>query len=764
VTTPPTLPNARRNRLFELGAAYYPDYVAASGPARTSDGEVRVLSWEERLREDFRRMRRVGLHVIRMGEFSWSTVEPRRGIFRPERFDLALDLAREHDLRVVFCTPTATPPKWLVDAHPEILPFTRDGKRVPFGSRRHYDVHASAYRNESARITALFGERWGRHPAVVGWQTDNEFGCHGSVFLFSDAARAAFRAWLKERYFGNIENLNAHWFGGFWSQRYSDFAQVDLPWTSWADQNPHLELDFRRFSNEAWRDFQQEQLSALRELSPGRFTTHNFMTNFSDLCAWTLSHDLDVAGFDHYQMEPVPHPLTSHHDFALMASLKKRRFWVLEQQPVQVNWQPVNRRLPYDWLFLWAAQSALLGARGMLYFSWQRMYGGAEQYHDGVVPHDLRVEESPQEKVLRAKHTFFRGLEKHLGLGELPRAEEDVLCVHAFESLWTHEITSQSTEYSTRKQLDWVSALCARLGWGLHFAPSIESVRADLGRYRIVVLPGYAFELTTLEKEALRRFVDSGGVVMSLPRTGLKLKNNQMSPLPLCLFNQDAFHFADHGALLPGERETCVGSAGRLRFEGHMWAERIVVRDAAWKTLATFQGGLFDGSPAVLLNDSFFGDGRWLHLATCPLADEGLFLWLANTLGVAPRVAAVAPAPVPYAPGPLSAHDAIPQGALQVVPLRSGPRRFLGVVNFATEEALLELGVRAQDAATRCVWASLDADLSLKASVWEAQQQEGAHSKASARAMTSLRVPARTVAIVELTSTSPKPIATKGSP
>ncbi|MCA2958738.1 MAG: beta-galactosidase [Silvanigrellales bacterium] len=752
-STQPLRPPAR-NRLFELGAAYYPDYVPASALARRADGRLAVLSANERIREDFLRMRKQGLHIIRMGEFSWSAVEPKRGQFHTERFDLALDLAHEFDIRVLFCTPTATPPKWLVDAHPDILPFTRAGTRVPFGGRRHYDVHSATYRAESARITAAYAQAWGRHPAVVGWQTDNEFGCHGSVFLFSDAARDAFRAWLKERYFGNIENLNAHWFTSFWSQRYTEFTQVELPWSTWTDQNPHLELDFRRFSNEAWRGFQEIQVRILREHSPGRFLTHNFMTNFTDLCPWTLSEDLDVAGFDHYQMEPVPHPLTSHHDFALMASLRKRRFWVLEQQPLQVNWQTTNRRFAYSWLFLWGVQSSFLGARGMLAFSWQRMAGGAEQYHDGLVAHDVRVGESPQEKIVRAKNLFFSHLEERFGLSELPRQEEDVLCIHGMESLWTHEITSQSQEYSTRKQLDWVSALCTRLGWGLHFTPSVESARQDLTRYRIIILPGYAFEFTTLEKEALRRFVDSGGVVLSLPRTAMKLKNNQMSPLPLCLFDEDDFHFEDHGALLEGEREACVATSGSFRFEGHLWAERIAIHEpeiSQWQTLARFEGGLYAGAPAALRNASFHRKGAWVHMATCPLASDGLFQWLAGALGVAPRVARHEPEERPFAPGPQPSHatamQATLQGRVQVVPLALGARRFLGLVNFGDEDARVTLAESM--VAHTCLWASIDEtnfDLRLKASLWSTPED----TQSAAASARSILVAPRGVGLVEV--------------
>ena len=323
-----------------------------------------------------------------------------------------------------------------------------------------------------------------------------------------------------------------------------------------------------------------------------------------------------------------------------------------------------------------------------------------------------------------------------MNLGELPRPVEDVLCVHATESAWTHEITAQSIEYTTRKQLDWLSSLCTRLGWGLHFAPSIESARSDLSRYRIVILPGYAFELSTLEREALRRFVDSGGAVLSLPRTAMKQKNNQMSPLPLCLFDEGAFYFEEHGALLPGERETFLpgeGAFAKFELQGHLWAEKIRVVDTlAWRAAATFQGGLYDGFPAVLRNATFFGGGVWVHLATCPLAGDDMFRWLTDVLGVPAGIRSITPYEQPFAPGPQpdhkDAHLAVPQGTVQVIPLALGARRFFGIVNFGDEPATVEPATRAKGPGfLRCLWARINepdgegkkTGLTLDASFWE---------------------------------------------
>ncbi|RTI24056.1 beta-galactosidase, partial [Thermus scotoductus] len=146
-----------------LGVCYYPEH------------------WPKaRWKEDARRMRELGLAYVRIGEFAWALLEPAPG--RPEWgwLDEALATLAGEGLEVVLGTPTATPPKWLVDRYPEILPVDKEGRRRNFGGRRHYCFSSPAYREEARRIVTLLAERYGNHPAVAGFQTDNDYGCHGS--------------------------------------------------------------------------------------------------------------------------------------------------------------------------------------------------------------------------------------------------------------------------------------------------------------------------------------------------------------------------------------------------------------------------------------------------------------------------------------------------------------------------------------------------------------------------------------------------------
>ncbi|MEL6380832.1 MAG: beta-galactosidase, partial [Pseudomonadota bacterium] len=188
-----------------LGVCYYPEH------------------WPEDIwAEDAARMAAAGLTWVRIGEFAWKRMEPEPGQLDWGWLDRAIETLGAAGLKVVLGTPTATPPAWVLEKHPDMLAVDAEGRPRGYGSRRHYCFSHAGYLAEAVRITTLMAERYGQNRHVAAWQTDNEYGCHDTVLSFSDAARAAFRAWLRARYpgqrnGGDIDALNAAWGNVFWS-------------------------------------------------------------------------------------------------------------------------------------------------------------------------------------------------------------------------------------------------------------------------------------------------------------------------------------------------------------------------------------------------------------------------------------------------------------------------------------------------------------------------------------------------------------------
>ncbi len=151
--------------MIELGVCYYPEH------------------WDETAwADDAKQMVKLGIRVVRIGEFAWSRIEPVSGEYQFDWLDRAIDVLAEAGLRIVLGTPTATPPKWLVDRFPGVLARDKSGAVRGFGSRRHYCFSSPEYRVECKRIVTVLADRYGEHPAVFAWQTDNEYGCHDTIF------------------------------------------------------------------------------------------------------------------------------------------------------------------------------------------------------------------------------------------------------------------------------------------------------------------------------------------------------------------------------------------------------------------------------------------------------------------------------------------------------------------------------------------------------------------------------------------------------
>lgn len=187
---------------IELGTCYYPEH------------------WDEGMwKTDLERMNESGIKTIRIAEFAWSKFEPTEGIFDFQFFDKFLELVRNTSIKVIFCTPTATPPAWLTEKYPEALNATIDDVLFRHGARRHYNYNSKIYQQLSGRIVEEIAKHYAKHPSIIGWQIDNELNCELDVF-YSESDTIAFREFLKQKY-GALELLNKAWGATFWNQTYT---------------------------------------------------------------------------------------------------------------------------------------------------------------------------------------------------------------------------------------------------------------------------------------------------------------------------------------------------------------------------------------------------------------------------------------------------------------------------------------------------------------------------------------------------------------
>ena len=558
-----------------LGVCYYPEH------------------WPEAWwPDDARRMREMGITYVRIGEFAWSRIEP-----EPDRLDFAwldrsLDVLHGAGLRVVLGTPTATPPKWLIDRHPDILPVGADGQTRGFGSRRHTSFSTPAWLDATRRIVTLLAERYGQHDAVAGWQIDNEFGCHDTVLSYGPHDLRAFQEWLRHRY-QDPSRLNEAWGNVFWSMEVAQFSEIALPAAAVTETNPAARLDYWRFASDQVAAYGALQADILRAHSPGKFVTHNFMGRFLDFDHWRAAESLDFATWDSYPLgfteqsawtesERAPFIETGHPDIAafhhdLYRAVGRGRWWVMEQQPGPVNWAPWNPVPKPGQVRLWTWEALAHGAEVVSYFRWRQAPWAQEQMHAGLHrPDRVRSPGGEEAAQVGRELTTF---------GDMPdSAPAPVALVFDYEAAWVTRIQPQGRDFDwMHLMLRWYEAV-RRLGLDVDIVPP----GAPLGGYSLVLVPC----LPIVSDAAAAAFAETNAVCVFGPRTGSKTRDfaipPELPPGPLAALLR--LRVTQVASLRPGLRYAVSGEGLSGAFE--RWRESA-------ETDAEVLARCADGGPAI---------------------------------------------------------------------------------------------------------------------------------------------------------------------
>ena len=495
---------------MKLGVCYYPEH------------------WPEAMwAEDAKRMAEIGITQVRIGEFAWSRIEPVPGTFEWGWLDRAIETLHQHGLHIVLGTPTATPPKWLIDAHPDVLAVDAHGRPRHFGSRRHYCFSSLTYRAECARIVEALATRYGKHPAIAAWQTDNEYGCHDTIISYSKSARAAFRLWLAAKY-AKIEALNQAWGNVFWSMEYRSFEEIDPPVETVTEANPAHRQDWARFASDEVAAFDRVQTDILRAHSPGKDVLHNYMGMFTAFDHFKLGKQLDVAAWDSYPLgfleqawwpdatkerflrQGHPDFTAFHHD--LYRGVGQGRWQVIEQQPGPVNWAPWNPAPLPGMVRAWTWEAFAHGAECVSYFRWRQAPFAQEQMHAGLLrPDSAEAEAAGEARQVAAELEAVAGATTN---------QAPVALLFDYEAIWANQIQPQGRDYRGLELLIHFYSAARRLGLSV----DVVHPSADLSGYQLILCP-----LQIFWPEGLSAKIKASGAACVLgPRAGSKTQDFQI--------------------------------------------------------------------------------------------------------------------------------------------------------------------------------------------------------------------------------------------
>jgi beta-galactosidase len=602
------------NDQFRFGADYYPEH------------------WpEERWAEDARLMSEAGFNVVRLAEFAWSLMEPQEGRFDFSWLDRAIELLSASDIQIVLGTPTAAPPPWIMVKQEDLFIVREDGSRVTYGLRREYCPNNPLYHQYTQRIVSEMAEHYKDHPAVIGWQIDNEFGNR----CFCNICRGEFHKWLKGKY-EHLEVLNDAWGTIFWSQIYTEWSQIPVPLVNinpdTPAHNPGLHLDYNRFQSDSYCKYQDLQINIIRGLCPDHFITHNLMGfKYGNLNYFDLAENLDFVSWDNYvrmmwDMGAKVDPTVSAIAVDTMRGLKKKNIWVMEQQSGGGGWNMVAVPPKPGELRLWSYQTIGHGADAVIYFRWRTCRTGTEQYWQGILEHH-GIPGRRYEEVARVGQEL-----KTIGAiisGSEVRPQAAIM--HSYDTRFAFQIQPNNPRFGYKKHIQDIYG-------GFHtlnIPVDMISEKDSLAGYKLVFVPAM-YVLSEETTANLERFTSSGGVVVFTPRTGVKDEVNKVVNLKLPgLAAKLAGVEVEEYVSMPVDEDSEVQFGLpdlEDEFAASVWAD--VLRPTTAKVVARYTKDYYAGEAAATIN--LFDHGKVVTLGTMGDAAyyEAVVRWITGLAGI----------------------------------------------------------------------------------------------------------------------------------
>lgn len=592
---------------FVYGVDYYPEH------------------WDERLWEqDAKMMQAAGLNFVRLAEFAWVKMEPTEGRFDFAWLDRAIKILNAHGLKVVLGTPTASPPAWLMARYPDIAAMDENGVRYRYGSRRNYCIHNLNFLVATRRIVTAMAQHYNDHPAVLGWQIDNEL---GDPYCYDEVCRAAFQKWCRAKY-KTLEALNKAWGTIFWGHTYTAWSQIPLPWNTLSKaHNPSLALDYHRFHSKATRDYLKLQVDILRKVAPGMAITHNAMGMYDKVDYSDLHAPLDFVSWDNYPMFGEDYasyfgPGLAHD--LMRGSKNNQNFMVMEQQGGLPGWMAFWGRQAAPGLFrVWSYQGVAHGAEGICYFRWRTSRYGTEQYWQGILDQDSHP---------NARYQVVSLMGKELGrLTELLRGSKVVSKVALLvspDTRWAFHIQPLVKDFNYNRQLRLYYDAFRRAG----ISVDVVFPQSDFSSYKILVAPSlFVADKPLVEK--LTGFAKQGGMLVLSYRSGVKDEHNVYTDLTLPGPFRELAGVAIHDYDPQTNQEQEIEDADGHRYPARVWFDVLDLTTA--EVLAKYTKGYYAGKAAVTQNS--FGKGSVVYMGTelsSPAAYSELVTYLAEGAGV----------------------------------------------------------------------------------------------------------------------------------
>lgn len=587
------------------GVAYYPEYMPY-----------------DRLDKDVELMQKAGITVVRVGESTWSSWEPRDGDFQFAWMQRVLDRLHAAGIKVILGTPTYSIPTWLYKEHPEIL-VTHAGTAPPlsdpyypmyppserpgyYGIRQNYDFLNPYFRQHAEVLIRQIISHFKDHPAVIGYQIDNETFPTGVPTPYMNAA---FLERLKQK-FKTPNAMNKAWGLVYWGQLVDTWE--DLPSRD-GILNPGYKLEWENFQHDVVTDYLAWQAKIVNEYKrPDQFITQDFSGGIhTNLNQWAIAANLDVVAENPYfETQKRLDGRTIWLSGDLARSLKHTNYLVTETNAQTIGWDSRTQYPQYPGQLRQVVYTHLAAGANMVeYWHWHSLHYGQETYWKGVLSHDLEPNRTYSEVAQVAAEL------KKLGpqLVDLKKDNKVAILVSTDSAnALSYMPVSDHVNYMTvlRQMYNALYDLNVEMDF-------VQAGDPNLDHYKILLIPPlYSASGQVLQQ--ISDYVKNGGHVVMSFKSGFTNENSTvrdvMAPGPLRA--AAGFHYQEFTNLPEPQRLTPDPYGVGEQNKGAVW-EEFLMPDTA-KVIASFDDPYWH-FPAITQNQ--YGTGTLTYESTF-LTDE----------------------------------------------------------------------------------------------------------------------------------------------
>ena len=569
------------------GAAYYSEY-----------------SPTDRLDEDIRLMKEAGLTVVRVGESTWSLFEPQDGQFEFAWMDRILDKMYAAGIKVILGTPTYSIPSWMAAEHPEVLSHTIDDKQSYYGIRQNMDLKNPTYLRYCERIIRKMMEHFAQHPAIIGYQVDNEVEARN---IDNPDYFEGFREYIKDEFKGDLKELNRRWGLNYWGMNINK-------WEDFYDRkgvtNPSYKVWWERWNRKVTADFLNWQVDIVNEYRrPDQFVFHCFMPYFCNIDQVEAFRQMEYPAINvYYTMQDGQDGAWIGYSCDFMRPISKHHnFLITETNAQGTGWSSRDQWPPYDGQLRQNMYAFLSGGANMVeYWHWSTLHYGQETYWRGILGHEGKPN--------RVYAEFQRGASELDKIGDrLVNIQKQNRVALLFSHDSKHALDFMPyTDRDQYKDYLLYEALY-RQNIECDILPIDKPEMQDFSKYDMLVIPSLYVATDELLKK-ISDFVRNGGEVVMLFKSGYTDFDNAVrtstAPGPLaeaCGFTYQEYSSINKLPLRPNVLDASDNTVST-------WMEFLQLTTA--QPLATIDHPFFGKWPCITENT--YGKGHLIYIGTLP--------------------------------------------------------------------------------------------------------------------------------------------------